>query len=66
MQYPSGVPDGVNVAYISTGVYSNALSQTLTSTLQANDTYTLTFYVGPRERRIQASRNPTMAAAAST
>jgi len=48
VQYPAGVPDGVNVAYMQTGVYSVSLTQTLTSVLQANDTYTLTFYVGQR------------------
>lgn len=47
-QYMAGVPNGVNVAFMSTGVYSVSLSQTLTSTLQVNDTYTLSVYVGLR------------------
>ena len=58
VQYPAGVPDGVNVAYVQTGVYSVSLTQTLTSVLQVNDTYTLSFYVG--ERADASTLNPAL------
>jgi hypothetical protein len=44
--YPTGIPDGVNVAYLFTGSYSDSISQTLAADLLANDTYTLTALVG--------------------
>jgi PEP-CTERM motif len=47
--YPGGVPDGVNVAYLSAIANSVSISQTLSATLQANDTYTLTVYEGLRD-----------------
>ena len=49
VQYPSGIPDGVNVAYISAIANSVSISQTLSATLQANDTYTLTVWEGLRD-----------------
>ncbi|MGD0301466.1 MAG: hypothetical protein ABSE86_30685 [Bryobacteraceae bacterium] len=48
-QYPGGVPDGVNVAYLSTNVFNISISQVLGSDLKANDTYTLTGFVGIRK-----------------
>ena len=48
-EYPGGVPDGVNVAYLSTNVYNVSISQVLGSDLVANDTYTLTGFVGIRK-----------------
>jgi hypothetical protein len=48
-EYPGGVPDGVNVAYLSTNVYNVSISQVLGSDLIANDTYTLTGFVGIRK-----------------
>jgi hypothetical protein len=47
-QYPGGAPDGVNIAYLSTNVYSVSLSQILSANLLANDTYTLTLDIGER------------------
>ena len=49
VQYPSGVPDGVNVAYLIGIANSVSISQTLSATLQANDTYTLTAWEGLRD-----------------
>ncbi len=49
VQYPSGVPDGVNVAYLTAIANSVSISQTLGATLQANDTYTLTAWEGLRD-----------------
>lgn len=43
--YPSGVPDGVNMAYSSS---SAVIDQVLTTTLAANTTYTLSVNVGSR------------------
>jgi hypothetical protein len=48
ISYPSGVPNGANIAYLTTVVYSVSISQTLSAVLQANDTYTVTFYAGLR------------------
>jgi hypothetical protein len=48
VQYPNGVPDGVNVAYLLGVANSVSISQTLSATLQANDTYTLTAWEGLR------------------
>jgi len=45
LPYPSGVPHGLNVAYV--GV-SNAISQVLSETLTANYRYSLSVYVGHR------------------
>ena len=47
--YPGGVPIGVNVAYLQELGATESISQTLSSTLRANDTYTLSFYVGLRK-----------------
>jgi hypothetical protein len=48
VSYPAGAPNGVNVAFlIELGAAEN-ISQILTTNLKANDTYTLTFYVGLR------------------
>lgn len=49
VQYPSGVPDGVNIAYLTAVVNSVSISQTLSATLLANDTYTLTAWAGLRD-----------------
>jgi hypothetical protein len=49
VQYPSGVPNGVNIAYLSTNVYSVSISQILSANLLANDTYTLTLDIGLRD-----------------
>ena len=46
--YPGGVPNGVNVAYLTAVANSVSISQTLSATLQANDTYTLTVFEGLR------------------
>lgn len=43
--YPSGVPDGVNVAYSNS---SAVIDQVLTATLTANTSYTLSIDVGSR------------------
>src|ERR1022692_3330835 len=48
-QYPAGVPDGVNVAFLITGAYVVSISQVLSATLKANDTYTLSGFVGMRD-----------------
>jgi hypothetical protein len=48
VSYPSGVPDGVNVAGLTENGPSANISQFLTATLQANDTYTFTGYAGLR------------------
>jgi PEP-CTERM motif len=45
-QFPSGAPDGVNYAYTNTA--ADTLSQTLTSSLEADTTYTLTVATGWR------------------
>ena len=47
--YPGGVPNGVNVAFLQELGNTESISQTLGSTLQANDTYTVSFYVGLRK-----------------
>jgi hypothetical protein len=47
-QYPSGVPDGVNVAGLTENGPSANIFQILTATLLANDTYTFTGYAGLR------------------
>ena len=46
--YPSGIPEGVNVAALGDDSGSGVLVQTLGITLQPNTTYTLTFSVGSR------------------
>ncbi len=46
--YPLGVPDGVNVAYLLEDGPSVSISQTLSATVQANDTYTLDSFAGVR------------------
>jgi len=43
--YPSGVPDGVNIAYSSSAA---VIDQVLSATLTANTTYTLSINVGSR------------------
>jgi hypothetical protein len=43
-QYPGGIPDGVNYAFINNGF----ISQTLTTALASSTTYTLGFFVGHR------------------
>jgi hypothetical protein len=47
-EYPSGIPEGVNVAALGNNSGSGVLVQTLGITLQPNTTYTLTFSVGSR------------------
>jgi hypothetical protein len=49
-QYTAGVvPEGVNVAYLGEPLTSTgSISQILDATLQANTTYTLSFFVGHR------------------
>jgi hypothetical protein len=47
--YPVGVPDGVNVAFLQGVANSVSISQTLSATLKANDTYTLTAWEGLRD-----------------
>jgi PEP-CTERM motif len=49
VSYPGGVPNGVNVAYVQAIANSASISQTLSATLQANDTYTLTVWEGLRD-----------------
>jgi hypothetical protein len=49
VSYPGGVPDGVNVAFLQGVANSVSISQTLSATLQANDTYTLTAWEGLRD-----------------
>jgi hypothetical protein len=46
--YPLGVPNGVNVAFLTEDGPSVSISQTLSATLKASDTYTLNYYVGLR------------------
>jgi hypothetical protein len=46
--YPSGIPEGVNVAALGDVGGSGVLVQTLSIALQPNTTYTLTFSVGSR------------------
>ena len=44
ISYPSELPDGANIAYLTTVVYSVSISaDTFGAVLQANDTYTVTF-----------------------
>ena len=47
-EYPSGIPEGVNVAALGEDAGSGVVVQTLGITLQPNTTYTLTFSVGSR------------------
>jgi hypothetical protein len=47
-EYPGGAPDGVNVAQVFGDGRTAFISQTLSATLQANDTYTFTGYAGLR------------------
>jgi hypothetical protein len=42
----ASIPDGVNVAYLIGTTYSVSISQTLSADLLANDTYTLTVFIG--------------------
>ena len=49
VSYPGGVPDGVNVAFLQGVANSVSISQTLSASLQANDTYTLTAWEGLRD-----------------
>jgi hypothetical protein len=44
----TSIPDGVNVAYIDAVANSTWISQILTATLLANDTYTLNVWIGER------------------
>jgi len=46
--FPSGIPEGVNVAALGDGAGIGVVVQTLGITLQPNATYTLTFSVGSR------------------
>ncbi len=46
--YPGGVPNGVNVAFLLEDGPSVSISQTLSATVQANDTYTLSLDAGLR------------------
>ena len=46
--YPGGAPDGANVAQVLEYGATASISQILGATLQANDTYTMSFYVGLR------------------
>ena len=46
--FPSGIPEGVNVAALGDSSGSGVLVQTLGIALQPNATYTLTFSVGSR------------------
>ena len=48
VQYPSGIPGGVNIAYLYGTTYGPFISQVLGTTLQANDTYTLMVSIGRR------------------
>ncbi len=48
VSYPAGVPNGVNVAYLLEDGPSVSISQTLSATVQANDTYTLNSFAGVR------------------
>ncbi len=48
VQYPGGIAGGVNVAYVTGTTYSASISQVLGTTLLANDTYTMSVYVGQR------------------
>jgi hypothetical protein len=48
VQYPSGIPGGVNIAYLYGTTYGTSISQVLGATLLANDTYTLTVDIGRR------------------
>jgi hypothetical protein len=52
----STIPNGVNVAYLGGAAYSVSISQTLSADLLANDTYTLTVYIG-EEAGIAATGN---------
>lgn len=48
-QYPGGIPEGANVAFLGEPPTSaGSISQTLTATLQANTKYTLRLSVGHR------------------
>jgi hypothetical protein len=49
ISYPGGVPNGVNVAFLQGIANSVSISQTLSATLQANDTYTLNVWEGLRD-----------------
>jgi hypothetical protein len=57
-QYPAGVPDGVNVAYLVTADYSVSISQVLSATLKANDNYTLRVrrYAGRHQHSLPRAR----------
>ena len=46
--FPSGIPEGVNVAAVGDSNGSGVVVQTLAITLQPNTTYTVTFSVGSR------------------
>jgi hypothetical protein len=48
VQYPGGIPGGLNVAYVTGTTYSASISQVLGATLLANDTYTTTVDIGQR------------------
>jgi PEP-CTERM motif len=48
VQYPSGIPGGVNIAYLFGTTYGTSISQVLGTTLSADDTYTLTVSIGRR------------------
>jgi hypothetical protein len=48
VSYPGGVPNGVNVAFLQAIANSVSISQTLSATLEANATYTLTVWEGLR------------------
>jgi hypothetical protein len=48
LSYPSGVPGGVNVAYVAGVQNPLSISQVLSTNLLANDTYTLTLDIGQR------------------
>jgi len=48
VQYPGGIPGGSNIAYLYGTTYSPSISQVLSASLLANDTYTLTVWIGQR------------------
>ena len=48
VQFPGGVPEGVNVAAAGNSIDGGVISQTLAATLETNTTYTLMVDVGQR------------------
>jgi len=48
VQYPDGIPGGVNVAFLGDSEKDGVIFQTVAATIQANTIYTLTLSVGQR------------------